>query len=312
MCIPVYGGYDLFTQCFASVLRHTEPEFPILVCDDASVEPRFPEFVRSTLEDGALAPRRPVPAPTVERRLRGQRQRAFAAAAPADVIILNSDTIVSGGWARGLRAAALQRLQGRHGHRADERRHDRLGAAAQPSSAVSARGRDGRRRRGRDPSRGPRLYPESPRMRRPLRLRPTPRWSRRAFDLWFSPDTRRRWTSRSDAWSTGCATCSPTTSSSSTAGWFFRDPRASSERRTTRSPPCATRTTTPWMSRSRRRAPAPGHLGGRASVAIRGTSVTIDGRCLTPGDDGHRTGDARAHRRARYLHRLPSARHRAL
>lgn len=106
VCIPVYGGYELFTQCFGSVLRHTDPEVPILVCDDASVEPRFPEFVRNTLETGDW--------PHDVRYLRqpsnggfvANVNAAFAVAAPADVIILNSDTIVSDGWVQGLYAAA--------------------------------------------------------------------------------------------------------------------------------------------------------------------------------------------------------------
>ena len=106
VCIPVFGGYDHFTQCFASVLRHTAPEIAILVCDDASVEPRFPAFVRTTLEAGKWPNavyylRQPVNVGFV-----ANVNAAFEAAAPADVIILNSDTIVSEGWLPGMRAAA--------------------------------------------------------------------------------------------------------------------------------------------------------------------------------------------------------------
>jgi len=106
VCIPVYGAFDQFVQCFASVLVHTEPDLPILVCDDASADPDLRPLIVRTLTDGEW--------PHTVHYVRQPRNvgfveninSAFVATAPADVIILNSDCIVTDGWAASLRAAA--------------------------------------------------------------------------------------------------------------------------------------------------------------------------------------------------------------
>jgi GT2 family glycosyltransferase len=106
VCIPVYGAYERFAQCLLSVLTHTAAEVPVLVCDDATPDPRL----RSLVEQ-ALAERR------TGHRVHYLRQpenvgfvanvnAAISAAAPADVVILNSDCVVSEGWFGSLRAAA--------------------------------------------------------------------------------------------------------------------------------------------------------------------------------------------------------------
>jgi GT2 family glycosyltransferase len=108
VCIPVFGGFDVFAQCFASVLTHTDPAHArLLICDDANVDPRFANFVRETLEDGGWGHelhylRRPRNEGFVESVNAGLR-----VSAPADVVVLNSDCIVSAGWLTGLRDAAL-------------------------------------------------------------------------------------------------------------------------------------------------------------------------------------------------------------
>ena len=40
VCIPVYGAHELFVMCLESVLAHTPATVPILICDDASPDPR--------------------------------------------------------------------------------------------------------------------------------------------------------------------------------------------------------------------------------------------------------------------------------
>ncbi len=106
VCVPVYAGHEHFIDCMRSVLAHTAPEIPILVCDDASPDPRSHEFV------GKLA--------DVEGSehdlyyLRRERNLGFPAnvngafemAAPADVVVLNSDVVVGEGWLEGMRDAA--------------------------------------------------------------------------------------------------------------------------------------------------------------------------------------------------------------
>lgn len=105
VCIPVYGGYDLFAQCLRSVLAHTDPDVAILACDDASVDPRIRTFVHETLAQGQWPNavyylRQPENVGFVKNVNAG-----FAALAPADVVILNSDCVVTEGWLEGLRAA---------------------------------------------------------------------------------------------------------------------------------------------------------------------------------------------------------------
>ena len=106
VCIPVYGAYELFVQCFRSVLAHTERGNPVLVADDASPDPRIGQFldqleVTGTLEHDVYYLRQ-------DRNLGfvGNVNRAFEAVAPADPVILNSDCVVGRDWLEGLRDAA--------------------------------------------------------------------------------------------------------------------------------------------------------------------------------------------------------------
>ena len=104
VCIPVYGGHEHFVACLDSVLAHTPTNARILVCDDASPDPRSQEHVRALKHDAGhdlfyLRREQNVGFPA---NVNG----AFAMAAPADVVILNSDCVVADGWLEGLRAAA--------------------------------------------------------------------------------------------------------------------------------------------------------------------------------------------------------------
>jgi glycosyltransferase involved in cell wall biosynthesis len=105
VCIPVYGGHEHFVSCLRSVLAHTPTEIPVLVCDDASPDGRSRDFVArvgeaATTEHELLYMRH-------ERNLGfpANANTAFAVAAPADVVILNSDVVVAAGWLEGLREA---------------------------------------------------------------------------------------------------------------------------------------------------------------------------------------------------------------
>ena len=94
VCIPLYGGHEHFVACLQSVLVHTPAEVPILVCDDASPDRRSEQHVEA-LAGGSR-----------HRLLYMRRERnvgfpanvndAFAGAAPADVVVLNSDCVVGG------------------------------------------------------------------------------------------------------------------------------------------------------------------------------------------------------------------------
>lgn len=106
VCVPVCGAYDLFVQCLRSLFEHTEQTTPLLICDDASADPR----IRAAIEEGLAGGER-------THRVYYLRQpenvgfvenvnTAMRSSAPADVVVLNSDCMVSRGWFSALRAAA--------------------------------------------------------------------------------------------------------------------------------------------------------------------------------------------------------------
>lgn len=106
VCIPVYGQPGLLAQCLRSVLEHTPTDVPILVADDASPDPDVGAFVHSLSAGGQL-----------EHEVIYRRQpenlgfpenvnRVFDACAPGDVVLLNSDCVVSAGWLQSLHHAA--------------------------------------------------------------------------------------------------------------------------------------------------------------------------------------------------------------
>ena len=106
VCIPVYGSHELFARCFISVLANTPRDVAILVADDATPDGGTLELVRSLNAETASG--------HVVWFFRQPRNVGFVAnanwlferAAPGDVVLLNSDCLVSDGWIRGLRAAA--------------------------------------------------------------------------------------------------------------------------------------------------------------------------------------------------------------
>ena len=103
--IPVYGGHELFMACLRSVLAHTPADVPVLVCDDASPDGRSRDFVRELI---AADPDRSLHLLCQRENLGfpGNVNAGFAHAAPADVIILNSDCEVGAGWVQRLTDAA--------------------------------------------------------------------------------------------------------------------------------------------------------------------------------------------------------------
>src|SRR3712207_2003502 len=100
------GGHDLFVRCLSSVLEHTAVDVPVLIADDASPEAASRAWVDDLDERGVLKHelywmRQPTNVGFV-----GNVNAAFAACAPADVVLLNSDCFVTPGWLAGLRDAA--------------------------------------------------------------------------------------------------------------------------------------------------------------------------------------------------------------
>jgi glycosyltransferase involved in cell wall biosynthesis len=106
VCIPTYGAFEAFAQCLKSVLETTPPDARVLVADDASDDPAIARMIEEVnTVRGARLPvgyvRRPQNVGFVH-----NVNQALQDLAPADVIILNSDCVVSEGWYEGLRRAA--------------------------------------------------------------------------------------------------------------------------------------------------------------------------------------------------------------
>ena len=104
--VPVYGAPDQFAPCLLSLLRHTAPNVPIVVWDDASPGHDIHPIVEQALEGIGHS--------RVTYVRADQNEGVVAAfnaiarlSAPADVVLVNSDVIVAAGWLEGLRAAAL-------------------------------------------------------------------------------------------------------------------------------------------------------------------------------------------------------------
>lgn len=104
--VPVHGASDRFAPCLLSLLRHTAPDVPIVVWDDASPGHDVEPIVRKALE--GIGSGRVVYVRTDENAGVVEAFNAIARlSAPADVVLVNSDVIVTAGWLDGLRAAAL-------------------------------------------------------------------------------------------------------------------------------------------------------------------------------------------------------------
>ncbi len=107
VCIPVFGAPDEFAQCLRSVLAHTDPGVPVLVADDASPGDEPARLLAEVEAAGALGDRDVVLArQPANAGFVANVNDAFAAADPADVVVVNSDVVVAEGWLEGLRDAA--------------------------------------------------------------------------------------------------------------------------------------------------------------------------------------------------------------
>jgi glycosyltransferase involved in cell wall biosynthesis len=103
VCIPVFGALELFDECLASVLEHTDPAVLVLVADDATPGDEVASRVAAAAGGGREV-----------HHLRQPENRGFVEnvnaalrfSAPADVALVNSDCVVTAGWLDGLRAAA--------------------------------------------------------------------------------------------------------------------------------------------------------------------------------------------------------------
>jgi GT2 family glycosyltransferase len=105
--VPVYRGLAATLICLRSVLATLSPHDRLIVVDDASPDPALITAVQDMAAAGALTllpscpqdPRRNLGFPAAA-------NAGLAAAAGADAVLLNSDTVVHPGWLHALRDAA--------------------------------------------------------------------------------------------------------------------------------------------------------------------------------------------------------------
>jgi GT2 family glycosyltransferase/glycosyltransferase involved in cell wall biosynthesis len=108
ICIPLHGAHDEFVECVQSVLAHTPADVPIVIADDASPDDRSRRFLEEL--DAAIGLRHDV----IYTRSGENRgfvltvNDAFERVAPADVVVVNSDCVVMDGWFEAMHAAALE------------------------------------------------------------------------------------------------------------------------------------------------------------------------------------------------------------
>lgn len=102
--IPVYNAIDDVLECINSLLAHTTTSTPIIAVDDASPDPRV-ETELSAIDDARfLYIRKPE-----NRGFVDTVNLIFAATAPYDVVVINSDTVFPAKWLERLQAAAYHR-----------------------------------------------------------------------------------------------------------------------------------------------------------------------------------------------------------
>jgi glycosyltransferase involved in cell wall biosynthesis/GT2 family glycosyltransferase len=108
LCIPLHGAHDEFVECLQSILAHTPAEVPILVADDASPDDRSRRFLEELDSAVTLAHEIYYTRSAENRGFVITVNDAFERVAPADAIVVNSDCLVTQGWFEAMSTAARQ------------------------------------------------------------------------------------------------------------------------------------------------------------------------------------------------------------
>jgi GT2 family glycosyltransferase/glycosyltransferase involved in cell wall biosynthesis len=108
LCIPVYGAHSEFVECIHSVLAHTPAGVPVLVSDDASPDDRSRRFLEE-LDEAGVVDRAVYYTRNAENRgFVATANDAFDRTAPADIVLVNSDCVLTDGAFDALKRAAYQ------------------------------------------------------------------------------------------------------------------------------------------------------------------------------------------------------------
>jgi len=102
--IPVYNGYDDTVRCIESLVRHTPSDADILIVDDVGSDRRI--FDLLTVYSSPSSPRISILQQSVNGGFIGACNAAFSAAGQRDVILVNSDVVVGPEWYERMSSAA--------------------------------------------------------------------------------------------------------------------------------------------------------------------------------------------------------------
>jgi glycosyltransferase involved in cell wall biosynthesis len=100
--VPIYNAPECVEDCIRSVLHHTTQDFRLILVDDASPDPR----VQDLLWRFAALPNVTVACNASNLGYTATVNRGISLAGEADVVLLNSDTVVTPLWLRNLQLAA--------------------------------------------------------------------------------------------------------------------------------------------------------------------------------------------------------------
>jgi GT2 family glycosyltransferase/glycosyltransferase involved in cell wall biosynthesis len=105
--VPIFNAADDLAACISSVARHTRHPFRLVLINDGSTDPRIASWLDGIR--GAAARLIIIDRPDARGFVRTVNE-GFALSSDADVLLLNSDTIVSAGWLEKMAAVARSRL----------------------------------------------------------------------------------------------------------------------------------------------------------------------------------------------------------
>jgi len=108
VAVPLYGAHRQFVECIRSLLAHTPDIVPIVISDDASPDERSREFIEKLDDSGVLAHTVYYQRSAENRGFVRTVNDVFAQTSPADVIVVNSDCVVTDGWFQSMTRAARQ------------------------------------------------------------------------------------------------------------------------------------------------------------------------------------------------------------
>ena len=100
--VPIYNAPAALDKCLESLLRYTPNDIRIVAIDDASSDPK----VSNVLDSYSTAKNLDIYNNSENRGFSGTVNRGFSLANSSDVIILNSDTVVTPGWVFNLKIKA--------------------------------------------------------------------------------------------------------------------------------------------------------------------------------------------------------------